>query len=132
MSRVLVSLLLLSLLACDHTTDDVNYAQLDARLRGMSGASERQLLGAMGRIPDSSYRLGDQLKVLQWRWDTAYSSPSCTSGRGMGGRRTGGYPQTWVHESCIVEWTVSNGTSQTYRWQGHGCKSVDPVTFAVP
>jgi hypothetical protein len=122
-----VSLLLLSLLACDHTTDDVSYAQLDARLRGMSGASERQLLGAMGRIPDSSYRLGDQLKVLQWKWDTAYSSPSCTTGRG-----TRGSPQTWVHETCTVEWTVANGASQTYRWQGHGCKSVELVSFAVP
>jgi hypothetical protein len=128
MSRVLVSLLLLSLLACDQTTDDQTYAQLDTRLRGMSGASERQLLGAMGRIPDNSYRLGDQIKVLQWRWDTAYSSPSCTSRRWGGG----GYPQTWVHENCIVEWTVSNGTSQTYRWQGYGCKSVDLVNFAVP
>ena len=62
MCRVLVSLLLFSLLACsiaDQTDDqnfaqlDARYAQFDARLRGMAGANERQLLGAMGRIPNA-------------------------------------------------------------------------------
>jgi hypothetical protein len=76
MCRVLVSLLLFSLLACsiaiDQTDDqnfaqlDARYAQFDARLRGMAGANERQLLGAMGRIPDTSYQVGDQTNVLQW------------------------------------------------------------------
>jgi len=78
MCRVLVSLLLFSLLACsiaDQTDDqnfaqlDTRYAQFDARLRGMAGANERQLLGAMGRIPDTSYQVGDQTNVLQWWWD---------------------------------------------------------------
>jgi hypothetical protein len=48
MCRILVSLLLFSPLACDQT-----YAQFDARLRGMAGANERQLLDAMGRIPNA-------------------------------------------------------------------------------
>ena len=43
----------------------------------MTGVDERQLLGAMGRIPDNSYRIGDQTKVLQWWWwDTSHGSPS--------------------------------------------------------
>ena len=71
MCRVLVSLLLFSLLACsiaDQTNDqnfaqlDARYAQFDARLRGMAGANERQLLGAMGRIPDTIYQVADQTK----------------------------------------------------------------------
>ena len=52
MCRILVSVLLFSLLACDQTVDQT-YAQFDARLRGMSGANERQLLDAMGRIPNA-------------------------------------------------------------------------------
>jgi hypothetical protein len=39
-------------LACDQTVDQT-YAQFDARLRGMAGANERQLLDAMGRIPNA-------------------------------------------------------------------------------
>jgi len=125
MCRVLVSLLLFSLLACsiaDQTNDqnfaqlDARYAQFDARLRGMAGANERQLLGAMGRIPDTIYQVADQTKVLQWWWDTL---PSCSPRRGIGG-----YSSSPVRESfCIVDWTVSKGTSQTYRWQGDGCRS---------
>ena len=128
MYRILVSLLLFSLLSCTlvvDQTDDQTYAQFDARLRGMTGANELQLLGAMGRIPDSSYQLGDQTKVLQWSWwDTSYGSPSCTPRRGIGG-----YSQSLARESCIVTWTVSKGTSQTYRWQGYGCR---PDTMSSP
>jgi hypothetical protein len=135
MCRVLLSLLLFSLLACsiavDQTDDhnfaqvDARYGQLDARLRGMAGANERQLLVAMGRMPDTSYQVGDQTKVLQWWWDTSYTSPTwanpnCSPRRGMGG-----YSPSPVRESfCIVDWTVSKGTSQTYHWQGDGCRSV--------
>jgi hypothetical protein len=128
MCRVLVSLLLFSLLACsiaiDQTDDqnfaqlDAKYAQFDARLRGMAGANERQLLGAMGRIPDTSYQVGDQTNVLQWWWDTP--SPSCSPRRGIGGYSSGPVCESF----CTVEWTVSKGTSQTYHWQGYGCRSV--------
>ena len=130
MSRVLVSLLLLSLLACDQT-DDRTYANFDARLREMAGGNERQLLGAMGRIPDSSYQLGDQTKVLQWWWDTSYGSPSCAPTY-FGRRSIGIYPPSLVRENCIVQWTVSKGTSQTYHWQGYGCRSVTLVSMPIP
>ena len=128
MCRVLVSLLLFSLLACSiaiDQTDDVTYAQFDARLRGMAGANERQLLGAMGRIPDNVYQLGDQTKVLQWWWwDTPYNSPSCSPRRGIGGDPSG------LRDGCRVEWTVSKGTSQWYQWEGYGCRP-DTVSFPV-
>jgi hypothetical protein len=130
MSRVLVSLLMLSLLACDQT-DDRTYANFDARLREMAGANERQLLGAMGRIPDSSYQLADQTKVLQWSWDTSYGSPSCTPTY-VGRRSIGVYPSSPGRENCIVQWTVSKGTSQTYHWQGVGCRSVTLVSMPPP
>jgi hypothetical protein len=127
MCRVLVSLLLFSLLACSiaiDQSDDQTYAQFDARLRGMAGANERQLLGAMGRIPDTSYQVGDdQTKVLQWWWDT----PSCSPRRAIGG-----YSPSPVRESfCIVEWTVSKGISQTYSWEGYGCGSVTLVNTSA-
>src|SRR5260370_7848368 len=86
MCRVLVSLLLFSLLACsiaiDQTDDqnfaqlDARYAQFDARLRGMAGANERQLLGAMGRIPDTSYQVADQTNVLHFLWHPP--TPTCS------------------------------------------------------
>ena len=86
---------------------------------------ERQLLGAMGRIPDNSYQIGDQTKVLQWLWwDTSYGSPSCSPRRGRGG-----YSST-LSDGCRVEWTVSKGTSQWYHWEGYGCRS-DTVIFPV-
>jgi hypothetical protein len=137
MARVLVSLLLLSLLACDQT-DDRTYANFDARLREMAGSSERQLLGLMGRIPDSSYQLADQTKVLQWAWDTSDGSPTCTPRRGGGGIGftpivvIGTHRSSPDRESCIVQWIVSKGTSQTYHWRGVGCRSVDLVSFPVP
>jgi len=128
MCRVLVSLLLFSLLACSiasEQTDDQNFAQLDARyaqfdarLRGMAGANERQLLSAMGRIPDTSYQVGDQTNILQWWWDAP--SPSCSPRREIGGYSSGPVRESF----CAVEWTVSKGTSQTYHWQGNGCRSV--------
>jgi hypothetical protein len=44
----------------------------------------------------------------------------------------GGFPPSLVHENCIVEWTVTNGTSQAYRWQGNGCPSATPVSSPTP
>lgn len=126
MRRVLVSLFLLPLLACDQT-DDRTYARFDEQLREMAGANERQLLGAMGRIPDHSYQVGDQFKVLQWRWDPSYVAPSCTPRRAIRG-----YSPDLAGEGCIVEWTVSKGTSQRYRWGGYGCGSVTIVSFPAP
>ena len=126
MCRVLVSLLLFSLLACSMAidqTDDTTFALFDARLRGMAGASERQLLDAMGRIPDNSYRIGDQTKVLQWWWwNTSYDSPSCSPRRGIGSN------SLTLRDGCRVEWTVSQGTSKWYHWEGYGCRS-DAVVF---
>jgi hypothetical protein len=128
MCRVLVSLILLSLSACSLAMDqtdelsdaqlEARYAQLDARLRGMAGADERQLLGAMGRMPDTTfYRAGDeQTRILQWWWDT----PSCSSKRVIDA-----YTSSPVRESfCIVEWTVAKDISQTFHWQGYGCRSI--------
>jgi hypothetical protein len=128
MCRVLVSLLLLFVSACSLATDqaddltdtqlEARFAQLDARLSAMAGINERQLFGAMGRMPDTSFhQVGDdQTRILQWWWDT----PSCSSKR-----RTDGYSPSPVRESfCIVEWTVSEGTSQTFHWQGYGCRSI--------
>jgi hypothetical protein len=131
MSRVLVSLLLLTLLACDQT-DDRGYAQFDARLNAMAGARERELLGAMGRIPDSSYQLADQTKILQWWWDTSYAGPACTPMH-YDRRAIGIYaPPRSVREDCIVQWTVSKGASQTYNWRGYGCRSVRIVSMPAP
>src|SRR5215813_11186051 len=116
MRRVLVSLLLFSLSACSLAMDqaddlgdaqlEARYAQLDARLRGMAGANERQLFNAMGRMPDTTFsQVGDeQTKVLQWWWDT----PSCSRTKVIDA-----YSLRPVRESfCIVEWTVSKDTSQ--------------------
>jgi hypothetical protein len=121
MCRVLVSLLLLTpfLGACGQTN-----AQFDARLREMAGTNERQLVSAMGRSPDNSYRLDDQTKILQWRWDRSYISPGWSPPRYYRGRSIDENPPTLVRESCRVEWTVSKGTSQTYHWEGDGCRSV--------
>ena len=108
---------------------DAQYAQFDARLTEMAGANEGQLLGAMGRTPDSSYQLDSQTKVMQWYWD----SPSCSPGERHWAPRqivwTNGNSPSPERESCLVQWTVWKGTSQWYRWQGYGCRS---VTLAVP
>jgi hypothetical protein len=135
MCRVLVSLLLFPLLACDQTYaqfDARTDAQFDARLSEMAGANERQLLGAMGRIPDNSYRLDDQTKVLQWVWDTSYISPSYISPSCSPRRGFGGYSPRLVRESCLVEWTVTKGTSQRYHWVGYGCRSVTLMSSPAP
>jgi hypothetical protein len=62
MRRVLASLILLPLVACGQTN-----AEFDLRLREMAGTNERGLLGGMGRIPDNTYQLDEETKVLQWR-----------------------------------------------------------------
>lgn len=131
MYRFLVSLLFPLLLGACEQIDAQTDARFDARLREMAGANERELLGAMGRIPDNSYQLGDQIKVLQWWWDTPYGSPSCTP-TFVGRRSIGVFPPSSVRESCLVEWTVSNGTSQRYHWQGYGCRSVTLVSLPAP
>jgi hypothetical protein len=100
----------------------------DMRLRDMSGSNERVLLGSMGRIPDSSYQLDDDTKILQWRWDTSYISPGWAPtyqrvGWGLWAP-IGGIPPQIVRQGCIVEWTVTKGATQSYRWQGSGCTSV--------
>lgn len=125
MPAVLAILILLLASACatgPTATDD-----FDLRLREMAGTSERDLLGGMGRIPDNSYQIDSETKVLQWRWDTSYVSPGMPPMYQRFGRMwmpIGGFPPTIVREGCIVEWTVAKGSTQTYRWQGNGCRSV--------
>ena len=72
MRRIRANLILLPLLlaACGQTN-----AEFDMRLREMAGANERDLVGSMGRIPDNSYQLDEETKILQWRWDTSYIRP---------------------------------------------------------
>ncbi|MFO1081804.1 MAG: hypothetical protein U1E23_14380 [Reyranellaceae bacterium] len=128
--RPVCALVMSLLLAACGPTD----AQFDQRLREIAGTDERGLLGAMGRIPDSSYPLDDTTKVLQWRWDTSYVSPGMPPmyqriGPGLW-IPVGGIPPAVVREGCIVEWTVSAGIAQRYRWQGNGCRSV--VLIATP
>lgn len=124
MRRVLAILAFLSLVACQ-----ANYDAFDLRLSEMAGGSEASLLGGMGRIPDNTYQLDDNTKILQWRWDTSYISPGTPPMYrriGWGWTPIGGFPPTLVRESCIVEWTVAKGSAQAYRWQGTGCRSVTP------
>lgn len=133
MSRRVVCALVAALLAAGC---GVPYEQFDVRLREMAGSDERSLLGGMGRIPDSSYPLDDTTRILQWRWDTSYVSPGMAPmyqrvGRGLW-MPVGGIPPTVVQEGCIVEWTVSHGVGQTYRWQGHGCRPVLLVSTPPP
>lgn len=132
MSRVLANLVLLPLLlgACGQTN-----AEFDTRLRGMAGISERDLLGTMGRIPDSTYQLDDETKILQWRWDTSYISPATAPMYYRAGgvwMPMGGFPPSLVREGCIVEWTVAKGRTQAYRWQGNGCRSVTLAGTPAP
>jgi hypothetical protein len=129
MRRGLVSLVLVPALlgGCGQTS-----AQFDAKLREMAGANERDLLGNLGRIPDNTYRLDDETKVLQWRWDTSYISPGMPPMYHRVGRKSwmsvGGFPPTLVRQDCIVEWTVAKGATQHYRWQGNGCRSVTLIS----
>ena len=115
---------LLVVAACASSAND----DLDLRLREMAGASERDLLGGMGRIPDNSYQLDAETRILQWRWDTSYISPGMAPMYQRLGRMwmpMGGIPPTLVRQGCIVEWTVTSGTTKAYRWQGDGCRSVN-------
>ena len=68
MPVVLAFLLLLSAVGCATQTSQ----EFDLRLREMSGSDERSLLSGMGRIPDNTYQLDDDTRILQWRWDTSY------------------------------------------------------------
>jgi hypothetical protein len=109
--------------------------QFDLRLREMARTDERGLLGSMGRLPDNSYQLDDNTKILQWRWDTSYVSPGMPAMYQRVGRiwmPMGGMPPTLVREDCIVEWTVSRGLTQSYRWQGNGCRSVTLISTPPP
>ena len=101
--------------------------EFDRRLQGLAGSDERALLSAMGRIPDNSYVLDDETKVLQWRWDTSYIAGGLPPMyRRIGGfwMPMGGFPPTLVRQGCIVEWTVVKGVTRSYRWQGDGCSAV--------
>jgi len=131
--RLLALFLLLALTGC--ATRAEREAVFDKQLREMSGSSESRLLGGMGRIPDSSYQLEDGTKILQWRWDTSYIDPGMAGfypryggwGRGWPGgfwAPMGGFPPTLVRQSCIVEWTMANGSAVGYRWQGNGCQKI--------
>ena len=97
------------------------------RLREMAGSDERDLLGSMGRIPDNSYQLDTATKILQWRWDTSYIAEVGRAYQRVGWGMwmpIGGFPPTLVRQGCIVEWTVTKGSTQSYRWQGNGCTTV--------
>jgi len=98
----------------------------DTRLRELGGKPEREVIDGMGRIPDNSYQLDADTKVLQWRWDTSYVSPGMPPiYRRVAGSMwipMGGFPPSLVREGCIVEWTVTKGNAQSYRWQGNGCR----------
>ncbi|CAN5821418.1 hypothetical protein BH11PSE3_BH11PSE3_35880 [soil metagenome] len=124
MPVVLAFLLLLSVAACATQTDQ----QFELRLREMSGSDERGLLSSMGRIPDNTYQLDEDTRILQWRWDTSYIAGGWTPmyqrvGWGMW-MPIGGFPPTLVRQGCIVEWTVTKGATQSFRWQGSGCNTV--------
>ena len=93
------------------------------RLREMAGSNERALLGGMGRIPDNSYQLDEDTKILQWRWDTSYIvggwAPTYQRvGWGMWMPIGEASRPRLVRQGCIVEWTVTKGNTQSYRWQG--------------
>jgi hypothetical protein len=124
-ARAVVAFLLLGLAAaCAGQTNQ----EFDMRLREMAGNNERALLGGMGRIPDNSYQLDEDTKILQWRWDTSYIAGGWAPtyqrvGWGMW-MPIGGFPPTLVRQGCIVEWTVTKGNTQSYRWQGSGCNTV--------
>ncbi len=135
--RAIFGFAFLPVAACSSTED------LDSRLREMAGTSERDLLGGMGRIPDNSFQLTEDTRILQWRWDTSYISPGIAPiyyrpwggwgwgwGGGWGG--WGGMPPTLVRQGCIVEWTVTNGATKAYRWQGSGCSSISIVATPPP
>jgi hypothetical protein len=36
-----------------------------------------------------------------------------------------------VRQGCIVEWTVTKGNTQSYRWQGSGCNTGDHPRHAA-
>ena len=124
---LLVVVALIPLGGC--STQAEREAVFDKQLREMAGAPEAGLLKSMGRIPDNTYQLEDGSKILQWRWDTSY----VTGGWAPMYRRVGwglwmpmgGFPPTLVRQGCIVEWTVTRGNTQSYRWQGNGCSAVN-------
>jgi len=124
--RVAAVISLLLLASCAGQTNQ----EFDMRLREMAGTDERGLLGGMGRIPDNSYQLDQDTKILQWRWDTSYISPGWAPsyqriGWGMWAP-IGGFPPQLVRQGCIVEWTMVGGSARGYRWQGAGCAKVSP------
>ncbi|WP_421999603.1 hypothetical protein [Reyranella sp.] len=132
MRGILAGVIVLAVAACGDQTQE-----FDTRLRDMAGSDERQLLGSMGRIPDNTYQLNAGTRILQWRWDTSYISPGVApvfvggwgwpyAGYGWSGpwMPLGGIPPTLVRQGCIVEWTVTDGATRSYRWQGSGCGSV--------
>jgi hypothetical protein len=131
MRSVLAIVMVLALAGCAGQTNQ----EFDMRLREMAGSDERGLLGGMGRIPDNTYQLDEDTKILQWRWDTSYISPGWAPTYQRVGRSMwvpmGGIPPSLVRQGCIVEWTVTRGATQSYRWQGNGCSTVT-IHAAMP
>ena len=131
MRRLLAGLVCVLVIAgCGQTNE-----QFDMRLREMARTDERGLLGSMGRIPDNTYQLDDSTKVLQWRWDTSYISPGMPPMyQRIGGMwmPIGGMSPMLVRQGCIVEWTLNRGITESYRWQGSGCRSVTLMSTPVP
>jgi hypothetical protein len=142
MRSVLAIVMVLSAAACAEQSNQ----EFDMRLRAMSGSDERSLLGSMGRIPDNSYQLNTDTKILQWRWDTSYISPGVSPAYFGGGwgwaypgfgwegpwMPLGGIGPTLVRQGCIVEWSVTAGATRSYRWQGRGCTSVTIHSSSPP
>ena len=122
MRHRLALLILLLLSGCTSTPPVETF---DVRLREMGGRPERALIDGMGRIPDNSYQLDADTRILQWRWDTSYVSPGVPAiyrRVGLVWMPMGGIAPAVVREGCIVEWTVTQGNAQSYRWQGNGCR----------
>ena len=101
----------------------------------MAGTNERDLLGSMGRIPDNTYQLDERDQDPAMALGHVLRQPGHAPMYHRAGRDwvpMGGFPPTLVREGCIVEWTVTNGATQDYRWQGNGCRTVTLVSTPPP
>ena len=93
-------------------------------MKPLIGASESELVAAMGRAPDASLQPEPGVSILQWRRDKSYAVPdkllfyqySGSAIRPIAHSSTG-----VVHETCVAEWVVQQGVARAYRWQGSGC-----------
>jgi hypothetical protein len=99
---------------------------LDARMKPMVGANEPALLLAMGRTPDASSEPTPGVKLLQWRWQSAYAIPDRMLGYSYAGGSIKPIPHTaegMVRDECLAEWIVEQGTATRYRFQGNDCSA---------